>query len=226
MIVPRSRAQQGRVHDYYEKAMPYVLTTQGDWGLAVFRPGVPNLPIVLRRARAGRWYVDEPKIWTYFHRFEDGVDFFPKYDDLPMRAALLETNHPNVGNPMYRGRVPTPTPLAYPFSLGEVLRDLQAKAATDPDAARVYARLGETYLFEMNWISEAIRMFEKAAELAPQRPEYHWRLYDLYMNNSEAEKKLAELRTLSRLLPKDAQVQQWLQFYTAAYQFPPGEFFD
>jgi hypothetical protein len=227
MIVPRSRGQQRRVHDYYEKAKPYRLATQGDWALAVFRPGVPNLPIVLRRARDRRWFVDEAKSWTYFHRFEDAVDFFPKYDDLPMGAALRETGHPNAGNPIYDKRVPTPAPLSYPFSLADVLAaDLQAASGNGPEAARAYARLGETYLFEMNWITEAIRMFEKAVQLAPQQPEYHWRLRDLYVNNSEAEKALAELGELSRLLPHDAQVRQWLHFYTEAYRFAPGEFFE
>jgi tetratricopeptide (TPR) repeat protein len=227
MIVPRSRGQQRRVHDYYERAMPYRLAIQGDWGLAVFRAGVPNLPVVLRRARDGRWFVDEAKSWTYFHRFEDGVDFFPKYDDLPMAAALRESGHPSAGNPLYVKRVPTPTPPSYPFSLADVLAaDLQPATGNGPDAARAYARLGETYIFEINWITEAIRMFEKAVQLAPDQPEYHWRLYDLYINNSEAEKALAELRTLSRLLPQDAQVRQWLQFYSDVYRFSPGEFFE
>jgi tetratricopeptide (TPR) repeat protein len=226
MIVPRNGAQQRRILEYFRRAMPYQLSLQRDWGLVVFRPGVPNLPIVLRRSRDGLWFVDEPKSWTYFHRFEDSTDFVPKYDDLPMLRALRETRHPNASQPVYAGRVPTPAPPAYPFSLGDALRDLEEKAGHDPDGARGYARIGELYLFEMNWITEAIRMFEEAARRDPRRPEYHWRLYDLYLNNSEAEKMLGELRTLSELLPQDAQVKQWLEYYTAVYRLPPGEFFE
>jgi hypothetical protein len=33
-------------------------------------------------------------------------------------------------------------------------------------------------------------MFERAATIAPDRLDYQWRLYDLYLNNSQADKAL------------------------------------
>jgi tetratricopeptide (TPR) repeat protein len=87
-----------------------------------------------------------------------------------------------------------------------------------------HARLGEVYLFEINWIPRAIECFETAARLAPERTEYRWRLYDLYINHSEVEKALAQLRFLAERLPGDSELQDWLKFYTAAYRFEPGEF--
>jgi hypothetical protein len=50
MIVPRNEAQQQRVFRFYADAAPHQMMQLPAWALAVFRPGVPNLPIVLRRA--------------------------------------------------------------------------------------------------------------------------------------------------------------------------------
>ena len=224
MVVPRSQAQQHRVWDYYRKAMPYRIYPRGDLAVAIPRPGVANLPVVLRRSREGLWYVDEPKSWTYFHRFENGTDFFPKYDDLPLLSALREDAHPNADHPIYSARVATPPPIPYPFSLAKAVSDLAERAQSDRDDPEWPARLGEIYLFEVNWLSKAIESFEAAARLAPDRLEYRWRLYDLYVNHSEVEKARAQLRFLSERLPADAEVQQLLKFYTETYSFAPGEF--
>jgi tetratricopeptide (TPR) repeat protein len=224
VIVPRNRAQQLRVFRYYQQAMPDELIRLDPWGLVVFRPGVANLPIVLRRSGDGRWFVDEPKAWTYFHRYEDGIDFLPKYDDLPFLAPLRRIGHPNATNPIYRGRVRTPPARPYPFSLAEAVGRLEQAIHDAPDDHRLYAALGELYLFEVNWISRSLEMFERAARLAPTRLDYQWRLYDLYLNNSQADKALETLRLLSRRLPADRQVQDWYRFYEDAYRFKPGEF--
>jgi hypothetical protein len=212
------------VLDYYRRAMPFSIHIRGELGLVVFRPGVANLPIVLRRSRNALWYVDEPKSWTYFHRWEDGTDFFPKYDDLPLLGALREAKHPHAERPIYRGRVVTPPPLPYPFSLAKTVTELGDRIRRDEDKPEWHARLGEIYLFEINWIPRAIECFETAARLAPDRTDYRWRLYDLYINHSEVEKALAQLRFLAERLPGDAELQDWLKFYTAVYRFEPGEF--
>ena len=93
-----------------------------------------------------------------------------------------------------------------------------------PGDDRPYAALGELYLFEVNWISRSLEMFERAARLAPGRLDYQWRLYDLYLNDSQANKALATLERLARRLPRDQQVQDWYRFYRDAYTFKPGEF--
>jgi tetratricopeptide (TPR) repeat protein len=190
----------------------------------VFRPGVPNLPIVLRRGSSGVWFVDEPKAWTYFHRYEDGIDFLPKYDDLPFRAGLRQLGQPNAQNPIYRGRVRTPPARVYPFSLGRAVAELEKAIRERPDDDRRYVALGELYLFEVNWISRSLEMFERAATLAPDRLDYQWRLYDLYLNNSQADKALATLKHLAERLPRDHQVQDWYRFYRDQYDFKRGEF--
>ncbi len=224
MVVPRNRAQQLRVLEYYRKALPFKLTLHEDLGLAVFRPGVANLPIILRHSRDGLWYVDEPKSWTYFHRFENADDFYPKYDDLPFLRDLALSGQPHANQPVYRERVPTPPVIAYPFSLPDRVGDLEGKIANDPSDDGAYARLGEVYLFEIGWIKKALEMFEKASALDPQNIEYRWRLYDLYLNDSRMEKALDELKFLAKALPQDPEVQEWQVFYSKAYRFKPGEF--
>jgi tetratricopeptide (TPR) repeat protein len=224
MIVPRSEAQQLRVFRFYDQAMPYQLIRLDSWGLAVFRPGVPNLPIVLRRADSGRWFVDEPKAWTYFHRYEDGIDFLPKYDDLLFLPALRQIGQPNARNPMYRGRARTPAARPYPFSLAGAVAEQERVIRDRPNDDRASASAGELYLFEMNWISRSLEMFERAAAIAPDRLDYQWRLYDLYVNNSQADKGLATLKRLADRLPNDHQVQDWYRFYKDEYDFKPGEF--
>jgi len=224
MIVPRNEAQQQRVFRFYAKALPSQMIRLDGWSLVVFRPGVPNLPIVLRRASGGLWFVDEPKAWTYFHRYEDGVDFLPKYDDLPFLAGLRQLGHPNATNPIYRGRVRTPPGRPYPFPLEGAVGALEQAIREHPSDDRLYAALGELYLFEVSWISRSLEMFERAARLAPDRLDYQWRLYDLYLNNSQADRALATLKRLAERLPRDQQVQDWYRFYRDAYAFKPGEF--
>jgi tetratricopeptide (TPR) repeat protein len=224
MIVPRSEAQQLRVVRFYEQARPYRLIRLDAWGLAVFRPGVPNLPIVLRRAAGGRWFVDEPKAWTYFHRYEDGIDFLPKYADLLFLPALRQIGQPNAMSPIYGSRVRTPGARPYPFSLAAAVTAQERAIRERPDDDRAYASAGELYLFEVNWISRSLEMFERAATIAPDRLEYQWRLYDLYLNNSQADKALATLKRLADRLPNDRHAQDWYRFYKGEYDFKPGEF--
>ncbi len=224
MVVPRNEAQQRRVARFYAAAAPAQVLRLEAWSLLVFRPGVPNLPIVLRRAAGGLWYVDEPKAWTWFHRYEDGVDFLPKYDDLPFREGLRRLGQPNADRPIYRGRVHTPTPPPYPFSLSAAVSEAAQAIREHPNDARRYAALGELYLFETNWISRSLEMFERAAALAPDRAEYQWRLYDLYINDSQADRALATLERLAKRQPADRDLQATYRFYRAAYTFAPGEF--
>ncbi|TLY41499.1 MAG: hypothetical protein E6K59_09440 [Nitrospirae bacterium] len=224
IIVPRNGEQQRRVFNYYQKAMPFTIYARDSLGAAIFKPGVPNLPIVLRRSSDGLWYIDEPKSWTYFHRFEDGIDFYPNYDDMPLRWALDQAVHPNRNFPIYQRRASTPEVIPYPFSLSDTIHQLEVKIQKDPDNDQLQAQLGEVYLFEINWISRSIEMFEKAAQLAPQNLSYRWRLFDLYINNSEVEKALGELKFISEKLPNDAHVQEWFKLLNSYYDFKPGEF--
>jgi hypothetical protein len=191
----------------------------GDLAVAVPQPNHSNLPFVLRRGTDGLWYVDEAKAWTYFHRFEDDVNFFVKYSDNPFLRDLRGLKLPHMEHAIYAGRVGTPPILPYPSSLSAAVQSLEAKIRAAPQQPDNYATLGDLYLFEANWISKAIALYETASALAPAEPAYHWRLVDLYLNASRADKMLAQLKYLSERLPADPQTRDWYLLYKKEYDF-------
>jgi TPM domain len=220
-VVPRNEEQQLRINDYFTSAGPYRLLFAGDLGLAVPGPGKSNLPFVLHRGSDGLWYVDEAKSWTYFHRFEDDVNFFVKYADNPFLTALRTQQLPNMNQAVYGTHVGTPAVHPYPFSLVKEVQAGEAKIRAAPAVAANYAELADLYLFEMNWLTRALDLYERAAALAPGELAYRWRLVDLYLNTSRADKMLAELKYLTLHLPQDKQTQDWYQAYAKAYDFGP-----
>lgn len=218
-VVPRDDAQQKRIHEFFTAAAPYSLIFSGDLGLAVPQPGHSNLPFVLRRGTDKLWYVDEPKGWTYFHRFEDNVNFYVKYADNPFLAQLRELKLPNMERAIYGDRARTPALPAYPHSLAAEIQAREDKIREAPQDAAAHAALGDLYLFETNWLTKSISMYEKASALAPNELAYHWRLMDLYLNASRADRSLAELKFLSEHLPADAQTRDWYNQYRKEYDF-------
>jgi hypothetical protein len=218
-IVPRDEAQQQRIAEFFRAAGPYRLAITGNLALAVPPPDHSNLPIVLRRGTDDLWYVDEPKSWTYFHRFEDSVNFFVKYSDNPFLGALRALHVPNVQYAIYGTHAGTPPVPAYPYSLAAAIEAQEQRIRVAPRDAANHAALGDLYLFESNWLSKAIESYEQASALAPDELEYRWRLMDLYLNASQVDKMLAELKYLAERLPADQQTQQWYRDYTKEYDF-------
>ncbi|HEY2497447.1 MAG TPA: TPM domain-containing protein [Candidatus Angelobacter sp.] len=218
-MVPRDEAQQRRIFKFFQAAAPYQMLYAGDLALVVPQPGKSNLPIVLRRGTNGLWYVDEPKTWTYFHRFEDDVNFFVKYSDNPFLPRLHALRMPHMESAIYGGHVGTPARPAYPFALTQTVKTLEDRIRAAPNDADNDAALGDLYLFEMNWITEAIAWYEKAEALAPNELKYRWRLMDLYLNDSRADKMLAELKFLSEHLPNDKYTRDWYEYYKKDYDF-------
>jgi len=218
-VVPRDAAQQQRIGAYFRAAAPYRWLFAGDLAIVVPQPDHSNLPLVLRRGTDGLWYVDEAKAWTYFHRFEDDVNFFVKYSDNPFLHDLRALHLPHMERAIYDGHVGTPALPQYPASLSAAIQSLEKRIRTAPQQAANYAALGDLYLFEANWVSKAIAAYETASALAPAEPAYHWRLMDLYLNASRADKMLAQLEYLSDRLPADSQTREWYRYYQKAYDF-------
>jgi hypothetical protein len=218
-VVPRNGEQQQRIHEFFVSAGAYRLIFERDLGLAVAGPDKSNLPIVLRRGSDDLWYVDEVKAWTYFHRFEDDTNFFVKYADNPFVADLRALKLPGMAGAIYGNHARAPTPPAYPFSIDAAVREGEEEIRAEPDVAANYAKLGDLYLFEMNWLAPSIELHEKASALAPDELAYRWRLMDLYLNASRADKMLAELKYLAEHLPGDIQTQDWYRAYRKDYDF-------
>jgi hypothetical protein len=218
-VVPRDEGQQKRVFEFFEAAAPYRLVFARNLGLAIPQPGHSNLPIVLRLGTDKLWYVDEPKAWTYFHRFEDSVDFFVKYSDNPFLDSLRALHMPNMERPIYGDHARAPDVIAYPFSLAAAVKAREDRIREAPDDAAGYAALGDLYLFETNWLTKSMAMYEKAAALAPKELAYRWRLMDLYLNASRADKSLQQLGFLSEHSPGDLQTTNWYRYYRDQYDF-------
>jgi hypothetical protein len=218
-VVPRDEAQQRRIFEFMEGAAPHRVLYANGLALVVPQPGKSNLPVVLRRGTDGLWYVDEPKAWTYFHRFEDDVNFYVKYADNPFLPELRALRLPNMERAIYGDHARTPARPVYPFTLAETVKALENRTRAAPGDAARYAALGNLYLFEMNWISKAIASYESAEALAPNELEYRWRLMDLYLNASRADKSLAELKFLSEHLRNDKQTREWYEYYRKEYDF-------
>ena len=218
IIVPRNEEQQLRIHESFESAGVYRMLYAGSLGLAVPGPGKSNLPILLRRGSDDLWYVDEAKAWTYFHRFEDNVNFFVKYADNPFLDSLRSAHVPNMESAIYT-HVRTPALPAYPFALSDAVQSGEQKILAAPTVAANYAALADLYLFEMNWQTRALELYEKASALAPEELSYRWRLVDLYLNTSRAEKMLAEFKFLADRLPADKRTQDWYRAYEKTYDF-------
>jgi hypothetical protein len=217
VVVPRNEEQQQRISEYFAFAGAYRLLFAGDLALAVPGPGKSNLPVVLRRGSDNLWYVDEAKAWTYFHRFEDNVNFFVKYADNPFLAALRSQHVPNMESTVYGDHVRTPRAPMYPFMLAAAVQAGEARIRAAPAVAANYVALADLYLFEMNWLTRAVELYEKAVALSPDELTYRWRLMDLYLNTSRADKMLAELRYLAQHLSGDKQTQDWYRAYKEAY---------
>ena len=218
-VVPRDEAQQRRIFEFLDGAAPHRVLYADGLALVVPQPGKSNLPIVLRRGTDGLWYVDEPKAWTYFHRFEDDVNFYVKYADNPFLPELRALPMPNMERAIYGDHVRTPARSDYPFTLAQTVQALENRTRAAPNDAANYAALGNLYLFEMNWIAKAIASYERAEALAPNELEYRWRLMDLYLNASRADKSLAELKFLAEHLRNDKRTREWYDFYRKEYDF-------
>lgn len=218
-VVPRDEAQQKRIFEFFQAAAPYRLIFARNLGLAIPQPGHSNLPFVLRRGTDDLWYVDEAKAWTYFHRFEDDVNFYVKYSDNPFLETLRALHVPNMERAIYGDHAHTPALPAYPFSLVAAVQAGEERIREAPGDAANYAALGDLYLFEMNWLTKSIAMYERAQALAPMEPAYRWRLVDLYLNASRAEKSLEELKFLSEHSPADQQTREWYGYYRKQYDF-------
>lgn len=200
IVVPRSRAQLKRIKKFYNQAGGYEVFKNDRWATAAFKPGQPNLPVILLKGHDGLWRVDEAKSWTYFHRFENSSDVWAKYVDVPFFDELKRKGF--VVGAIYGNRVTVPPPAS--------LQLLESDAS--------FAARGEIYLHEINWIRKAIEMYEKASKQNPKNVEYLWKLYDLYINHSEVEKALATLKKITEISPADAMANEWLNFYSKTYE--------
>ncbi len=174
---------------------------------------------MLRRGTDDLWYVDEAKSWTYFHRFEDNVNFFVKYADNPFLGALRALKVPNMDYAIYGACRYACIARVSLFTRGGHPERWRTKFVR-PRAMRQIMPRSETFICSSRTgCRKAIASYEKASALAPEDLTYRWRLMDLYLNASQVDKMLAELKYLSEHLPADRRTQEWYRYYEREYDF-------
>ena len=191
-FTPQTAAQLFRNWRMYRRAGLERLIDLGDQAIAVYRPGVPVLPIVLER-RDGRWFVDEPRAWALFQRFEDSNAVFFKF---PLVLEDLSASHylfKRFGAPLYarpevdlRHRPPSTQPL-------------------------------EFYYFNYFWLERARAALPPVAN---EMTEPHlWIARDVFTNLGRVTEFLRVMDELVRRNPGRQKVRADRDFYRTAYRF-------
>lgn len=147
------------------------------------------------------------------------MNSFVEFAHNPFFAALRSEHVPNMDGAVYGDHVRTPKPSKYPFALTAAVQGGDARIGAAPSVAANYAGLADLYIFEMNWLTPAVDLYEKAAVLSPEELAYRWRLVDLYLNTPRADKMLSELQYLAERRPGDQLTRDWYQAYKKAYDF-------
>ena len=218
MEFPRSRGYLRRNHEFYEQAKPYRIYTQDDKAAALFRPGYLVWPVLLRKDDKGLWLVDEARAWAYIHIAESGFDPIQKSLKFPYAFAWKQRANPKEPAPIYPdGRVFTPALPDYPDDLTGRIHAAEKKIENEPNNAKHYFDLANILYFDCYWLTAAIPLFEKGLALEPDRMEYHWRLIDLYINDTHIDKMLKELADIAKRDPGDRLAADWLDYFRKAF---------
>jgi tetratricopeptide (TPR) repeat protein len=216
MNKPHAPGYLQRIYAYYQKAQPYQIREKGGLAVALFQPGAPVLPILLRKNEQGLWLIDEAKAWVYFHLSEDGSSV-PKYSDSPYAFVWLENTDRERARPIYFDRSHTPALIEQPFNLKEKIRSAEQYVEQAPNQAMSYLRLAELLHFEMYWIEAAAPMYEKVLELAPERDDIRWRLIDVYLNMTDIDGLERQYLQLLKNTPDDTLVQYYYKWFQKMY---------
>lgn len=219
---PLTRAQLLRNATIYTEAGEPVWIEQGARALAVFARSHPVLPIVLSRTRDGRWLVDEPASWAWFHRFEDSLEVFQKFKGHPFASRMREAGFRSPDYFIYHGAAPVRSFVESDEDFTATMIDLQLQAARASSADAHFA-LGDFLLFEVYVPEAALGAYLKGLELDPGRHDYRWRLLDLYINLGRVRDFLETGRRLVTAHPNDTTLARDFEFFEKAYSFDPAE---
>lgn len=182
---PQAPGYLRRIYTYQEKALPLTIIAKDRVAAAVFQPGHPVLPILLRKNDHGEWLVDEAGAWANFHLFELGENPVLKYHRSPYAFAWEESGYRKVTQPIYTNRAEAPDLPAYPHGLLDRLARAETELAADPSNVARLVALANVLHFEMYWLEAAAPLYEAAIRIERKRDDLRWRLVDVYMNTTE-----------------------------------------
>ena len=165
--------------------MPAALLAQSDAALARFREAVRLAPSDARaRVLLGTALLDRGKVFEALRNLR--------------KAAELVPNDPE-----------------YAYQLGRAYQrvsewSVERMRAADPESARLYLTLGESYAAERN-TEKALEAFHKAAVRAPRMTGVHLAMAALLAEASRREEALAEIHQELAVSPGSAAAQALLQ---------------
>jgi uncharacterized protein len=215
MEKPHSPGYLQRIRAYQSKGMPYRIQQQADLAVVHFKPGTPVLPIFLRRDEKGRWLVDEPKVWSHFHLYQDGSHGL-KYNDSPYAFAATDKSG-GAGMARFGGLAQVPPLMKLSTDLRQALRDAENTVYRNPRDPNAYKQLADLLHFELYWINAVGPVYEKVLELAPDRTAVRWRLIDIYEMTSDVDGVERQYHEILRRNPHDAYAAHYLKHLRELY---------
>jgi hypothetical protein len=196
VLIPRSIDHQKRIADYYLRAKGFKLFEKENEALAVFDRGSSTLPVYLVRGQDFLWRVDEVKMWTYYHRFEDSTEFYFLADSSPFRDELLRDSWPTAKCSIHKARIDIPRTS---FSNGQAS--------------------GDWFLFEVGNLPLAREAYAAEVKAEPESKSTRWKLFHVLTNLSQVEDALEQLQWLyQRSEPRDHEIRLNYFFYRRAYR--------
>lgn len=215
MEKPHSPGYLQRIRAYQSKGMPYRIEQQGDLAAVHFKPGAPVLPILLRRDAKGLWFVDEPRVWSHFHLYQDGSHGL-KYNLSPFAFAATSTSG-GARLARFGDLAQVPPMLPMHADLRQALRDAETGVFRHPDDPNAYIHLADLLHFELYWINAVAPVYEKALQLAPHRTAIRWRLIDIYEMTSDVDGVERQYHEIIRRDPSDRFARHYLKHLKEFY---------
>jgi hypothetical protein len=215
MEKPHSPGYLQRIRAYQSKGMPYRIEQKNDLAAVHFKPGTPVLPILLRRNDKGLWFVDEPKVWSHFHLYQDGSHGL-KYNGAPY--AFAATAQSGAGGRARFGSLVEVPPLArLSTDPRQLLRDAENAVFRAPRDPNAYMQLADVLHFELYWINAVGPVYEKVLELVPEDTAVRWRLVDIYEMTSDVDGAERQFREILKRNPNDVYAAHFLKHFKEFY---------
>lgn len=186
-IVPRNPAQLRRMADYYSESHKSRFFKTDKEAILAFVPGSHTLPVYMVKSEDGFWLIDEPKMWSYYHRFEDSPGFRVMTSDTPFKKELFQSDLQIHPCSIYKDR----------FSV-------------------ITNSKGDDFFFNQGNLPEAKKAYEAEASAAKDSSS-RWKLVHVLMNLSLMDEALEQFYRLEDENPEDKELMEWSYFYHKEY---------
>jgi hypothetical protein len=170
----------------------------------------------MRRDPAGRWLVDEPKVWATMHLFQDGSSNI-KHDGMAYNFASLTWPSGYPRSAMFGANARVPALLPLPTNIGKRLAAAEARVQAAPGDVDAWIAVADLLHFEMFWIQASEAVYERIVRLAPDRIAMRWRLVEMYQMTSDVEGENRQWCEILRRQPGDPIASRWYPHFRKSH---------